>query len=495
VTVDSVKLLLTRRKGNLWVWPLLFLLTAACAGSIVFLPFPQNLAALFVVPLVVMTWYDMRMGIGIWFVLSALGNMFVLDLPGIVPLRPAHLILLLLLGIWFVKSYDEIPAAVARFLSTRKNQVLLILLAWIALSMVMGRLTGVTQKNWKYQFNAWFSVALAILLALLVSSHVDRGLLKAIIWLTVALGTVLTGAVLVTGFLSGVGLGGWKAYYYGFLRSTGLIIVHPLYLAIVFFPEQKWWGKGFFALGIVLSFVLHVLMALSGSRSDLFPLITLGFLFFLTRPRWLVAFAALVILPIMALNATAVETWVGEQVEYTVDRGVVIGRGARIGLWLDALETIQRHPVWGTGSDFYRLHASVKVIGSDLRGNRVAKWSTDAHNTWLQAAVDHGIPGAVLLVIFFAYLLRDSWRVYRRSPDSRLYWKYALLFLAGFCTTFLGSPFGENVLPVFTATRGAEEVLLAPYLVRFWLSYGILLGIENWRTDRPSVTGPGEAVQ
>lgn len=468
----------TRQNGQRLAWVLLALAAVATAVVLVWVPFPQSVGVVFIVPVTVAIWHSMQLGICIWLVVSVLGNWLQLDLPGIPPLRPTHLVLLLLLMVWFVKSYRDIPAALSRFLGTAKNKVLVALLGWVALSMVMGRVTGVTQQTWQYQFNAWFSVGLAIALAVIVSSCLDERLLKAIVWLTLVLGTALTVAVLVAGYLDGLGLWDWKAYYYRFFRDTGLVYVSALYVALVFFSDQKWWGKALSAAGIAVSSVLTILMALDGSRSNLFPLVSIGFVFLFGRPRLLLIFGLLVVVPVVALNATALETWAGEQVEYTVREGMVIGRGARIGLWLDALETIQRHPLWGTGSDFYRDHANVRVVATDAFWNPVAKWSTDAHNTWLQAAVDHGIPGAVLLAVFFVCVLKDVWSLHW-SVEHVLYRRYALLFLAGFCTTICTSLVGEAVLPVFTATHGNEEIQLARYLVGFWLSYGVLLGVEQ----------------
>jgi O-antigen ligase len=464
-----------------WFWLLLPLLPVVYAWAITAFALPMGLAVALGLPLVMVLWSDIRLGIGIWFALSTLGNMFAIDLPGFVPMRATHVVLLLLLAIWFIKSYREFPAAVARFLSTGKNVVLLMLLGWIALSMVMGRLTGVTQQTWKYQFNAWFSVALAFSLALLVSTHINEYLLKVILWVVVTLGTALTATILVTGALQGVTLEGWKDHYYGFVRSTELILVHPLYMAAMFFREQKRWGKAFFALSILLSSALHLLMALGGSRSSLFPLVTLGLLVLLTRPRFTLAVGLVAALLVGVLGYTVIESWVNGQSEYSMsDEGVAIGKGTRLVLWHDAVQIIKRHPVWGTGSDLYRLHARVQVLGARPNGKIVPVWATSAHNTWLQVAVDHGAPAAVLLALFCIFVLRDIGALYyRRTPRSSAYACYILLFLAEFGTTLLGSPFGNGVLPVFTATDGGEEVQLASYLVRFWLSYGVVLGIER----------------
>lgn len=464
------------KKEGLWIWFLILLIAAIFGRSIVSLPFPQNLALLFGLPMLAVIWYNMRVGIILWFVLSAVGNMFEVDLPGVPPLRTAHMILLMLLAVWVIQSYKEIPSEIARFLRTGKNRVLLLLLGWITLSMVMGRITGVTQQSYEYQFNAWMSIVLAIALALFVSNYFNERLLKSIILVSVILGTILTGAVLVSGFSRGVDLLEWKTYYYEFLSETFLIIISPLFLAILYFPEQRWWGRFLFSVAILLSMTLNILLILSGSRSHLFFFVTLVFLLFFTRPRLFTALALLMVLPVMALNMETLKSWKDEQMGYAITRqGVITGKGTRIALAQDAIQIIRQYPLWGTGTDFYRQYSGVyfrdKETGKLFGG-------TTAHNTWLQTAVDHGIPAAVLLAIFFVYVWKDTMFLYRRMQDN-VEKKYVLLFLAEFCTTIIGSPLGEAVLPVFTGSGGGEAAALAPYLVGFWLNYGIVLGIEN----------------
>jgi O-antigen ligase len=268
------------------------------------------------------------------------------------------------------------------------------------------------------------------------------------------------------------------------------MLVQPLYLAVVFLSEQKRWGKAVFAVSIVLSSALHVLMALSGSRSDLLPLVTLGLLCLLLRPRLVLSIGLVAVFCALVFGFGALESWISDQSEYSVgDDGIAIGKGTRLVLWRDALQIIRRHPVWGTGSDLYLLHARVQVLGARPSGKIVPVWATSAHNTWLQAAVDHGVPGMVLLAIFCLLVLRDVGVLYyRHTPQNPAYVKYALLFLAQFGTTLLYSPFGAGVLPVFTATRGGEEAQLVSYLVRFWLTYGMILGIEHHQAGRLSET-------
>lgn len=479
--VASVIQLPSIRQGKTSGWLPWLPLAGVFAWSIAYLPFPQNLAITFALPLVMTTWYNAQAGIIIWLVLSTVGNRFGIDLPGIPPLRPTHLILLTVLGVWFVRSYQEIPGALSRFLRTGKNRVLLVLLGWVTLSMVVGQLSGVTQKGTKYQFNAWFAIVRAILLALVVSNYVNRRLVNGIVWSMIILGTAWIATVLVLGILSGAGLFGWKSHFYQLRAGLGIIGVGPLIWAVLFLPEQKGWGKILFAISITLSILLHSLMALSGSRSDLLPLVPIGFFLLFAKPRLLLA-VVLLALPVLAWSASSIESWLDEQIQYQYHSGYVSGKGNRIGLWLDAAEVIQRHPIWGTGTDFYRLHARVKVpVSQD--GKPVLKWSTSPHNSWLQIAADHGIPAALLMALFYWYLFKDALFLYR-SVQDRVYKRFSLLFLVTTCVFILLAGLGTSMWPVFTVSDGNEETLLASFLIRFWLPYGVFLGIEGWNTEQ-----------
>lgn len=365
---------------------------------------------------------------------------------------------------------------IARFLSTGKNRVLLLLLGWITLSMVMGRLTGVTQKSYEYQFNAWMSIVLAIVLALFVSNYLNERLLKSIILTSVILGTILTGAVLASGFSRGIGLLEWKTYYYEFIRETDLIIISPLFLAILYFPKQKFWGKFLFLLSIFVSLTLYLLLVLSGSRSHLFFFITLIIILFLKKPKLLISSFILVVLPILFFNFSVIQPMIEEQMSYTIDnRGVIHGKGDRIVLAEDAIRIIEEYPLWGTGSDSYRQYSNVFFLDKETKRLIPAM---SAHNTWLSAAVNHGIIGSILLAFFFYFVFKDAYYLYR-SLEDYLFKKFALFFLAVFLTIILGSPFGESILPPFTMNETGEARVVAPYLLGFWLTYGMFIGIEN----------------
>jgi len=457
-------------------WGLTILLLIAYSGSLIFLTFPKNLAIIFGLPLLVIIWFDKNTGIIIWFILSVLFNRFEIDLPGIPPLRPVHMILLMILGVWIIQYYREIPTAAAQFIRTRKNRFLLFLLGWITLSILMGRITGTTQFSLEYQFNAWLSVVLAISLSWLISNCFNKKLLKIVIWVNVILGIALLASVLVSGLIIKIGILDWKTHYYDFVKRNELIIIYPLFFSIIFLSEQKRWGKIIFILAIFLSVILNVLVVLGGSRSHLLNLLTLGFLILISNLRRLFPFVLIVVSLAIVFSIGRIKPIIEKETEYVIaSSGLVSGKGDRIALAQDAIRIIRKYPFWGTGADYYQLYSNLYFFNE---GTKSLYGVNSAHNTWLQIAVDNGIPAAAILAFFIAFVLKDAFKLYSSLQD-KVFKKFVLLFLAGFCSIIITSPFGATIWPVFTERQYFEASLLAPYLISFWLSYGIILGIEK----------------
>ena len=187
-------------------------------------------------------------------------------------------------------------------------------------------------------------------------------------------------------------------------------------------------------------------------------------------------FALVVGLSFVTLNSSAIRFWVADQTERTISpSGVSYGAGSRISLAEDAIEIIKRHPLWGTGSDFYRLHSGLKIM---IPGGFLKPVPTP-HNSWLQVAADHGIPALLLLVAFCGYAFRDAWRLFHSSPNG-LSQRFALFFLCTLCVAIANSFISSGqILPVFTGEEGGEACVVAGILLNFWFYYSLLLGFEN----------------
>lgn len=478
------------RKREPYLLVLLSMITGYYAYVIITYPFPDCLPFLLSLPVLAIIFYDIHWGIFLWYSLSLLGSGLAIDLPGFPPLYLAHIILLLLLSVWFIKSYQEFFSSIVWFLSTTKNRILLILLGWITLSMVIARLEGVTQRSIEYQFNAWLSIILVVSAALFLSYQFNERFLKRMIWIMVCLQTVLYVATLGGGLLQGVGLFEWQEYIQEFNDNYGFVMVSPLFLALLFFRQQKFWGKVLFSIAIIVSLAYSTLLIIAGHRTTILWLVsTLGFILLFIRPRLLIVVLFLaVLLPFILLDVPTIQSWINEQSGYSItSENVVYGQGSRIALAKDAVQIIKRHPIWGTGTDFYWLHSNLRLVYAGGKKGYIPS----AHNSWLQVAVDHGLPAAVLLIIFCGYVLKDCIFLFR-SLDNQFFKMFALFFLSTFGANTIGSFISSgHILPVFTGTYGDIKGVL----FSFWFLYGLLLGIENKQVERNFVVGTSHAEQ
>jgi len=82
---------------------------------------------------------------------------------------------------------------------------------------------------------------------------------------------------------------------------------------------------------------------------------------------------------------------------------------SRLDLWADALRLAPRFPVLGAGlNGFATAYPTVQTL-------RRGEWYGEAHNEYLQALLDMGIPGALAVLALVATLLRTATRSARRS--------------------------------------------------------------------------------
>lgn len=447
--------------------------------AIVSYPFPANLVLLSV-PLgaVGLLISDVRTGLAVWFVAASLGNAIELDFPGLPPLRAAHIGLLLLLALWFVKSWEELPAAVGRFTSTGANRVLVALMGWITLSMFLARFEGATQSTVEYQFSAWLSVALPVALGFVMCHSADERFSNKMIWVVIAFYTVSAALSLMEGFLQGAGLTGWKELR---LTDEGRVVSWaygtPLAYGLAFWGWRRWWGRVLAFAAIAVSTANVLVMVVSGHRTSLlFFAATLSVFLLATRGRLAATLAVLVVLPAAFLNFATIESWGIEQTAREVtDLGVSIGPGSRLTLAQDAAEIIASYPVWGTGTDLYRLHANVKIIYPD----GVIRPAPTPHNSWLQVAVDSGLPALLLLVAFCVYAVRDGLRLFGSATDEfsrRISLLFLLVLGAAIAQSFIGS---GKIVPVFSGAVVDDTKQMAFIALGFWFVYGLFLGAQG----------------
>ncbi len=104
------------------------------------------------------------------------------------------------------------------------------------------------------------------------------------------------------------------------------------------------------------------------------------------------------------------------------------GGPTRLAIWLNSLEVIRHHSLFGVGAGnftyFYVQHVSPLLITSPSLGTYAGLYTNAAHNALLQAWAELGIPGFAILLfltaVFFQHLLQELPRSTRINYLIRL---------------------------------------------------------------------------
>lgn len=158
--------------------------------------------------------------------------------------------------------------------------------------------------------------------------------------------------------------------------------------------SYKSFSKDRLPLLLALSVILMGIVA-GLSRMVVYSIFLLGAILLILRYRlraFLAITFAVVVFVLTTFNHPAFERL------YNRGQGVVISNSTRVVLWKSALAMIKDHPVFGVG-----VHIFPRLIDS-YAGGQTLDAKGHAHNAYLQAALDYGIPGFVLLIWIFLSL-------------------------------------------------------------------------------------------
>ncbi len=156
---------------------------------------------------------------------------------------------------------------------------------------------------------------------------------------------------------------------------------------------------------LALSVILMGIVA-GLSRMVVYSIFLLGAILLILRYRlraFLAITFAVVVFVLTTFNHPAFERL------YNRGQGVVVSNSTRVVLWKSALAMIKDHPVFGVG-----VHIFPRLIDS-YAGGQTLDAKGHAHNAYLQAALDYGIPGFVLLIWIFLSLALLLIRHFKRT--------------------------------------------------------------------------------
>ncbi len=151
--------------------------------------------------------------------------------------------------------------------------------------------------------------------------------------------------------------------------------------------------------------------------------------------------------------------------------------GPRLGIWGQAFDGIRDHPVWGMGLGAFGVLARLVY---PLAPPAETLPIEDAHNLYLQSALDFGVAGALLLVYLLALAAGESLRLARARPARSL----SRLWAAG----LLG---GLTAHALYSLTDAVALGTLGG--VALWFLFGLIMG--GHADAHPAATHSGPAVE
>lgn len=200
--------------------------------------------------------------------------------------------------------------------------------------------------------------------------------------------------------------------------------------------------------------VVALILTFSRSAFIVFILVNLLFVIWRLNAKTLFVFGLLAVGGLFLLPGA-----VFERMTHGFGGGLdAISAGRIDSIWLPLLPDVERHPIFGTGlgsilwSDAMRTRGGVSVLGV-----------THPHNAYLQAVLDMGIVGLILLCAYFTHV----WRGFRRlsvdpalSPVMRGFYQGAA---AGLLSFLIAAVTDGSLLP-----KGEQAFL--------WLAIGMMYG-------------------
>lgn len=260
------------------------------------------------------------------------------------------------------------------------------------------------------------------------------------------LGAFVSGAAVAAGWgLLQVGLNvffpdmdfGWKKLMLHNGRAKGFY-ENPITFAEVLLPAiavlmgalrresfTRTWKSG----GLLVLLLLGVWT--SGTRSVWLALpLTVGLWALVRRDKWMVAVLVLLLAGggVFVALSPAYRARAVSVVGAGPDMGAQRSNNIRRGMWVRCVEKVRQHPWKGVGV------GNLNVLGRDLPwgGAPLASRWTEAHNIYLQMAVERGVPGLLIFILLLGAMGALFWRAAGVAPASEgLFFGFVGLVLAG----------------------------------------------------------------
>ena len=238
---------------------------------------------------------------------------------------------------------------------------------------------------------------------------------------------------LVKGYnTAGEGFGGMDNNCFG---ASLVTVLGPAVALMISSPT--WVTRGLAALCSAL--ILHTIL-LTFSRGTMVGLLAVGVTAFVLMPKRPKYLGALVLTMAVSLYFTGPQLWERYASTFAPAEERDGSAESRIELWKDCIEVVKQYPVFGVGP------ANWRVIANQY-GWTAGK---SAHSVWMETAAELGIPGALLLMLFFVGTAIKLWPIARaRQTDPH---NYEVVLATGVVLSIVGF----SVAAQFVSVPGLE---------------------------------------
>jgi O-antigen ligase len=376
--------------------------------------------------------------------------------PILLPLKPALLSTILAIGLILLQQTGQRRI---RLLRSRPMTCLLALLLWCALSVPFALTQGVA-------FHYWIDFARAVVMAIVIAASVRnaRDLERlALVYFGI---TVAYTMVILSRFQ--LGPDNWRLgrlYYYD-ANDLATLIATALPLGLYFALTHR--RIVLRLLSIVGLLVLVVALIRSGSRGGflaflaIVAFILLGFTTIRARAR---VGGLVVILVVLSASASdkywaQMQTIIHPHEDYnlTDDAG-------RVKIWKRGIGYMLDRPMFGVGmGNFQTAEGTISTLARRREHGRGVRWGA-AHNTFVQAGAELGVPGVLfligLIVSVFISLRRVARYGARAGPAGTDLSRLAQSLMAGLVGFVVGGFFLSLAYSDMLYTLAALAVALA----------------------------------
>lgn len=141
--------------------------------------------------------------------------------------------------------------------------------------------------------------------------------------------------------------------------------------------------------------------------------------------------------------------------------------GPRLGIWSQAADGIRDYPVWGMG---FGVFGSLARLVYPLVPPDQASIIEDAHNLYLQTALDLGVVGSLLVILLLVLGAHTAYRLARTQPPASL----SRLWAAGLLGALVAHAFYSLTDAVALGALGG---------VVLWYVLGLIMGATPRRSE------------